>query len=80
MNYKELAELISKVWSTNEDIMKLCGCGLNNAAKIRQEIEQKMEDAGKKIPPSMSKHIPTRLLVEHLGLDENYIFKMANLV
>ena len=40
MNYKEMMELISKVWINSNDIMKLCNCGKNTAIKIRQDIEK----------------------------------------
>ena len=34
MNYKEMLEIVSKVWINSNDIMKLCNCGKNTANKI----------------------------------------------
>ena len=78
MNYKEMAHLVSKVWVNSDDIMQLCNCGKNNAIKIRKDIEKSILNSGKCIPPSMTKHVPTRLVLEYIGLDENYIFEMAS--
>ena len=77
MNYKEMMELISKVWINSNDIMKLCNCGKNTAIKIRQDIEKNIVEEGKLVPPSMTKYVPTKLVLEYIGLDEDYIFKMA---
>ena len=77
MNYKEMLEIVSKVWINSNDIMKLCNCGKNTANKIRQDIEKIIIDNGKVIPPSVVKYVPTKLVLEYIGLDEDYIFKMA---
>lgn len=78
MNYKEMLEIISKVWINSNDIMKLCNCGKNTANKIRQDVEKIIVDNGKVIPPSVVKYVPTKLVLEYIGLDEDYIFKMAS--
>lgn len=78
MNYKEMLEIVSKVWINSNDIMKLCNCGKNTANKIRQDIEKIIIDNGKVIPPSVVKYVPTKLVLEYIGLDEDYIFKMAS--
>ena len=80
MNYKELIELISKAWMNSNDIMKLCNCGKNTAVKIRKDIEKAIMDEGKVVPPSMTKYVPTKLVLNYIGLDEEYIFKMASMV
>lgn len=80
MNYKEMMELVSKVWVNSNDIMRLCNCGKNTAIKIRQDIEKNIVEEGKLIPPSMTKYVPTKLVLEYLGLDEDYIFKMASMI
>ena len=77
MNYKEMSKIVSKVWINSNDIMKICNCGKNTAIKIRRDIENVIIESGKLVPPSMTKYIPTRLLLEYLGMDEDYIFKMA---
>lgn len=78
MNYKEMLEIVSKVWINSNDIMKLCNCGKNTANKIRQDVEKIIVDNGKVIPPSVVKYVPTKLVLEYIGLDEDYIFKMAS--
>lgn len=78
MNYKEMLEIVSKVWINSNDIMRLCNCGKNTANKIRQDVEKIIIDNGKVIPPSVVKYVPTKLVLEYIGLDEDYIFKMAS--
>ena len=78
MSYKQLSEVISKPWVDTDDIMAITGCGKHSATKIRLEIEQKILDSGKRLPLSSRKCVPTKLLLEHLGLDIDYIFAMAN--
>lgn len=78
MNYKEMLEIVSKVWINSNDIMKLCNCGKNTANKIRQDVEKIITDNGKVIPPSVVRYVPTKLVLEYIGLDEDYIFKMAS--
>ena len=79
MKYKDLLELISKPWIDTYGIMKLAECGRNSATKIRTEIEQSIIESGKKIPVSNRKHVPTKLVVEYLGLDINFIKSMTQL-
>ncbi len=78
MNYKEMMELVSKVWIDSNDIMKICHCGKNTAIKIRQDIEKNIIDSGKLVPPSMVKYVPTRMVLDYVGLDENHILEMAS--
>ncbi len=77
MNYKEMVELISKVWINSDDISKICHCGKNNAIIIRKEVEKQIIDSGKYLPPSMTKCVPTKLVLDYIGLDEDYILSMA---
>ncbi len=77
MDYKEMANVVSKVWINSDDIMKICNCGKNTAIKIRRDVEKVITDSGKLVPPSMIKYVPTKLVLEYIGLDEEYIFKMA---
>ncbi len=78
MDYKEMEQLILKPWIDTYGIMKLAECGRNTAIKIRLEIEKNIIDSGLRIPIARKKKIPTRLVLEYLGLDENYIMQMAN--
>lgn len=78
MDYKEMSKIISKPWVDTDDIMAIACCSKNSATKIRVEIEQKILDSGKRLPLSSRKYIPTKLLLEYLGLDIDYIFNMAD--
>ena len=78
MSYKEMAEMVTKVWINSDVIMRLLNCGKNSAIKIRESIEKEIIDSGKLIPPSMTKYVPTKLVLERVGLDANYILEMAS--
>ena len=41
------------------------------------DVEKTITESGKLVPPSMTKYVPTKLVLEYIGLDEDYIFKMA---
>lgn len=77
MDYIKMYELLSKPWIDTEGIMKLAQCGKHSATKIRLEIEQQILDSGKKLPLSSRKNVPTKMVLDYLGLDENYIYTMA---
>lgn len=77
MNYKDMYALIEKPWIDVNDIMKLAQCGKYSATRIRGEIEEQIISSGKRIPSSCRKCVPTKLLLEYLGLDVDYIYAMA---
>ena len=79
MTYQDFFKIASSPWIDIYGIMQLASCGKSNASKIRNEIEQQIIKSGKRLPTSNKKYIPTRLVLEYLGFDENYIFKMASL-
>lgn len=79
MSYKQLLSIISKPWVTTEDIMQIAACGRNTATQIRWDIEKIIIDSGKKLPVSNKKHVPTRLVLNYLGLDEEYIKNMSSI-
>lgn len=79
MDYKTLLQIASKPWIDTNGIMSIAQCGKNSAIKIRLEIEQSILDSGKKLPVSSKKYVPTRLVLEYLGLDIDYICNMANI-
>lgn len=78
VDYKEMSKIIEKPWIDVEGICKIAQCGKHSATKIRNEIEGIVIDSGKKLPISSKKQVPTKLLLEYLGLDEEYIYKMAS--
>lgn len=79
MNYKELLEIISKPWIDTNGIMEIAQCGKNSAIKIRWDIEKSILDSGLKLPKSNKRHVPTKLVLEYLGLDVEYIKNMASI-
>ena len=80
MTYKDILDIALCPWIDVYGIMRIADCGKSTASKIRAEIEQKIIDSGKKLPLSNKKHVPTKLVLDYLGLAENYIIRMANLV
>ena len=78
MDYKELSKLIEKPWIDVDGIGKIAQCGKYSATRIRIEIEEMIISSGKRIPSSCRKKIPTKMLLEYLGLNEDYIYTMAN--
>lgn len=77
MNYLEMSKLILKPWIDTTGIMKLAQCGRHSATIIRKDVEQIVLDSGKKLPLCSKKNVPTKMVLEYLGLDEEYIYSMA---
>ena len=74
MSYKEIINVIQKPWVDVERIMQVAQCGKYSATRIRTEIEEQIIASGKKIPSSCRKRVPTKLLLDYLGLNEDYIY------
>lgn len=77
LSFVEMKNIISKVWLNVDDIMKLAQCGKHSATNIRNEIEEQIVASGKKLPTGIYKCVPTKLVLDYLGLDVDYIFTMA---
>lgn len=78
MDYKEMSKLIEHPWIDVNGIMKIAQCGKYSATRIRSELEEQIVASGKKIPSSCRKRVPTKLLLDYLGLNEDYIYSMAS--
>ena len=78
MDYLNLYKLIQKPWIDTNGIMLLAQCGKYSATKIRVDIENKILDSGKKLPLSSRKNVPTKMVLDYLGFDEDYIYSMAS--
>ena len=78
MDYKEMSKLIEHPWIDVNGIMKIAQCGKYSATRIRTELEEQIVASGKKIPSSCKKRVPTKLLLDYLGLNEDYIYSMAS--
>lgn len=60
----------------NENGRKI-GYSRCSTSSDRQDVERPITESGKLVHPSMTKYVPTKLVLEYIGLDEDYIFKMA---
>lgn len=78
MSYLELYQLISKPWSSVKEISLIANCGRDNAIKIRNMIGQEIIKDGKRLPIGKTIVVPTKKVIEFLGLDLDYIVSMAN--
>ncbi len=78
MNYKELCTIIIKPWISVKEIMTIANCGRNSAIKLRKKIEEEIIKSGNFLPKSSPIVVPTKKVLESLGLDKTYIFDMAN--
>lgn len=77
MTYMELLGIIVKPWMTIEDISKVGGCGRCGALLIINDIEERIKKEGKLLPPTRAKMVPTKMVLDVLGLNEEYIYSMA---
>ena len=78
MSYLELYQLISKPWASVREISLIANCGRDSAIKIRNMIEQEIIKDGKRLPIGKTIVVPTKKVIEFLGLDLDYIVSMAN--
>lgn len=78
MTYFDLFKIISEPWISVSGIKKIARCSRENAIRIRNAIEQEIISSGKALPQCKTKYVPTRLVLEYLNLDVNYIADMAN--
>ena len=77
MDYLKMINIISKPWIDTDGIMELAQCGKRSATKVRIAIENQIMESGKNLPLSSRKNVPTKMVLDYLGLDEEYIYTMA---
>ena len=77
LNYIELRNAILSPWADVKKIMLVASVGKNSAIKIRKSIEEEIIKVGKKLPQSSPIVVPMKKVLEYLGLEEKYIFEMA---
>lgn len=65
---KEILEIISKPWCSNQDIMKIANVSATTASKIKQEIENEFrkKEPNKYMPAYC---IPTKKVIKYFDLD-----------
>lgn len=69
---KEILEIISKPWCSNQDIMKIANVSATTASKIKQEIEKefKKREPNKYMPAYC---IPTKEVIKYFNLDIEFL-------
>lgn len=77
MTYKEMFTVISKAWSSVDDIMIIANCGKTSATAIRDTIIKEIRKENKDIPYSKKIVVPTKRVIDFLALDVDYIQSMA---
>ena len=73
---KEILEIISEPWCSNQDIMKIANVSASTASKIKQSIEKEFR---KKEPNKfMSAYcIPTKEVIKYFDLDIEFLKSIA---
>ena len=69
---KEILEIISKPWCSNQDIMKIANVSATTASKIKQEIEKEFrkKEPNKYMPAYC---IPTKEVIKYFDLDMEFL-------
>lgn len=69
---KEILEIISKPWCSNQDIMKIANVSATTASKIKQGIEKefKKREPNKYMPAYC---IPTKEVIKYFDLDIEFL-------
>lgn len=72
MIVKQILEIISKQWCSNQDIMKIANVSATTASKIKQEIEKKFrkKEPNKYMPAYC---IPTKEIIKYFYLDIEFL-------
>ena len=77
ISYIRMLNIIMKPWLTIEDIQEIGNCSRNSAITIYETIAERIVNDGKMLPLSKTKIVPTKLVLEILNQDEDYIYSMA---
>ena len=69
---KEILEIISKPWCSNQDIMKIANVSATTASKIKQETEKEFrkKEPNKYMPAYC---IPTKEVIKYFDLDIEFL-------
>ena len=73
---KEILEIISKPWCSNQDIMKIANVSATTASKIKQEIEKEFrkKEPNKYMPAYC---IPTKEVIKYFDLDIEFLISLV---
>jgi predicted transcriptional regulator len=73
---KEILEIISKLWCSNQDIMKIANVSASTASKIKQSIEKEFrKKEPNKFMPAYC--IPTKEVIKYFDLDIEFLKSIA---
>ena len=76
MKAKEILEIISKPWCSNQDIMKIANVSASTASKIKQSIEKEFrKKEPNKFMPAYC--IPTKEFIKYFDLDIEFLKSIA---
>ena len=75
---KEILEIISKPWCSNQDIMKIVNVSSSTASKIKRCIEIEIR---KKYPDKfMPAHcVPTKVVIKYFDIDIEFLKSLATI-
>ncbi len=75
---KEILEIVSKPWCSNQDIMKIANVSATTASKIKQEIEKEFrkKEPNKYMPAYC---IPTKEVIKYFDLDVEFLKSLINI-
>ena len=74
LSANELLEIINAQWATTKDIKLIGSIGTNRANEIRQEIELKIKNNGKRLPRGL---VPMEYVIEYFDININYLKKIS---
>lgn len=73
---KEILEIISKLWCSNQDIMKIANVSASTTSKIKQSIEKEFrKKEPNKFMPAYC--IPTKEVIKYFDLDIEFLKSIA---
>lgn len=75
---KEILEIISKPWCSNQDIMKIANVSASTASKVKQAIEKEFRAKypNKFIP---SPCVPTKDVIKYFDIDIEFLKSLASI-
>ena len=78
MSCSEMLTILSNPWANLGLIKKVANnCGKDSARHIRDSIIKQIRKDNKDIPYSKNIVVPTKMVIEYLGLDIEFIKEMA---
>ena len=80
MSNSDLLNIINKPWLDINDIKLIANCGDSSARRIVENINTMVVDEGKILPPSKTKMVPTKLVLDYLGIDINFIIETTKVL